>query len=626
LPSSPRSAAAFDAIRAAWNDPARSKPEALRSMLDGFLARYPNDDVAPMARVALALVALRQNDLETADVELARSADLPAGTARDLRTVARAQRLRLGGNPEASLALLRPLVGKSVDPIARSIFEEELTLTALATHRDYEAISYMDAWLRVSGEEDRASVVERVAALVARLPEGVLIGALRAMRSHRTSLGYGVDIQRILAQRLVHIAATSGDAELARMLLDEDSDGESLLGNAITVLGELANSRRGLNIVDGRTVGLLLPTESPGLRDESADVLRGVMWALGLPRGVRTRAGTPPAVVGAGSAADAIRTCGAPEAAPDVDEPVPDSGLRLVTRNDAGSTDRTEVSLDELAGEGAGIIIAGLDGLTAARALRWAEGHSVAVVVLVPPGEPSDAPGFGFVLGEPRADVIRELVRAAPLLADQRVTPLADTSELERLPPEGGGEGGLILAAPVSCDVTAPWAGEPRFPIAAWRADKMAGWLVSGSPECSSDVVSELTAAHEQGTVALTLEAAGLPPHPAGLRVVSAQAGVVPAVGPGDPRQDELERFSATLGPVGWWTALGRDASTLARLAVQRLPSDEVSDAPSVSARRVQSRDALAAARTRLWTTEESGWAPGHTVRRTVCAIDVPIR
>jgi hypothetical protein len=593
-------------------------------MLEGFLARYPNDDVAPVARVALALVALRQNDLQAADVELARTADLPAGTARDLRTVARAQRLRLGEDPEASLALLRPLVGKSVDPIARSIFEEELTLTALAIHRDYEAISYMDAWLRVSGDEDKASVVERVTALVARLPESVLVGAMRAMRSHRASLGYGVDIQRILAQRLVHIAATRGDAQLARMLLDEDSDGESLVGNAITVLGELANSGRGLNIVDGRTVGLLLPTESPGLRDESADVLRGVMWALGLPRGVRTRPGTPPAA-GAGSA-NAIPTCAAPEAAPDVDEPGPDSDLRLVTRNDAGSTDRTEVSLDELAGEGAGIIIGGLDGLTAARALRWAEAHSVAVIVLVPPGEPSDAPGFGFVLGEPRRNVIRELVRAAPLLADQPVTPLADTSELERLPPEGGDAGGLILAAPVSCDIAAPWAGEPRFPIASWRAGRMAGWLVSGSPGCSSDVVSELAAAHVQGTVALTLEAAGLPAHPAGLRVVSAQAGVVPAVGPGDPRQDELERFSVTLGPIGWWTALGRDASTLARLAVRNLPTDEVSDASSVSARRVQSRDALAAARTRLWTSEDSGWAPGHTVQRTVCAIDVPIR
>jgi hypothetical protein len=602
----------------------RAKPEVLRSMLEAFLARYPDDDVAPMARIALALVALRQNDLATADAELARSTDLPAGTARDLRTVARAERLRLGGDPEASLALLRPLVGKSVDPIARSIFEEELTHTALATHRDYEAISYMDAWLRVSAEDDKASVVERVAAMVARLPEGVLIGALRAMRSHRTSLGYGVDIQRILAQHLVHIAAASGDAQLARMLLDEDSDGESLVGDAINVLGELANSRRGLNIVDGRTVGLLLPTESPGLRDESADVLRGVMWALGLPRGVRTQLGkaSPPDA----GPAEAIRTCAAPEAAPDVDEPAPDSGLRLVTRNDAGSTDRTEVSLDELAGEGAGIIIAGLDGLTAARALRWAEAHSVSVIVLVPPGEPSDAPDFGFVLGEPRANVIHELVRAAPMLADQPVTPIADTSELERLPAEGGEVGGLLLAPPVSCEVAAPWAGEPRFPIASWRASKMTAWLVSGSPGCTSDVVSELTTAHAQGIVAITLEAAALPPHPAGLRVISAQAGVVPAVGKSDPRQDELQRFSVTLGPIGWWTALGRDASTLARLAVQRLPADEVSDAPSVSARRVQSRDALAAARTRLWTTEESGWAPGHTIRRTVCAIDVPVR
>ena len=54
------------------------------------------------------------------------------------------------------------------DPIARAVFEEELTLTALASHRDYEAISYMDAWLRASSEDERGATSLAVAGLVER--------------------------------------------------------------------------------------------------------------------------------------------------------------------------------------------------------------------------------------------------------------------------------------------------------------------------------------------------------------------------------------------------------------------------------------------------------------------------
>jgi hypothetical protein len=194
------------------------------------------------------------------------------------------------------------------------------------------------------------------------------------------------------------------------------------------------------------------------------------------------------------------------------------------------------------------------------------------------------------------------------------------------VPPQGGPLDGLTLTPPVSCDIVPLWAGEPRFPVQSWTTQKMAAWLVSGSPGCSNDLVAELTAAHARGIVALTLEAAALPPHADGLRVISALAGAVPVVHPGDPREGELQRFSATLGAVGWWTALGRDASMLARIAVERLPPDEVRDLPTVSARRALSRDALDAAHTRLWTSEASGWGPGHTMARTVCAIDVSPR
>src|SRR5258708_5140640 len=320
LGASPQAAAAVDAIREAWRESDRVPSQELRGKLERFLARFPNDELAVLARVALALECMRENDFATADAQLVRTASLPEGTAHDLWIVARARRLRLGGKADAAIALLRPLVGKAVDPLGRLVFQEELALAALATRLDYEAISYMDAWLRATSEEDKPDTLRRVGAIVEQLAPEVLVGVLKAIRARRASFGYGVDIERILSERLVRVATANEDAELARLLLDSDSGAIALLGDAGSVLAELATSRRGLNVVSGRTVGLLLPTESPGLRDESADVLRGVTWALGLPHGVRS-------VAGAQAVRAAIRPlapeCEAPDSAPELPEPTP---------------------------------------------------------------------------------------------------------------------------------------------------------------------------------------------------------------------------------------------------------------------------------------------------------------
>jgi hypothetical protein len=619
LASSPTSAAAFEAIREAFGDPEHTTPADLRARIQRFIAQFPEDGLVPRARVMLALAALGAGDLAAADAELDLTADGPRGTTQELWIVARARRLRLGGNPETGLVLLRPLVGKTVDPLVREYFEEELTLTALATHRDYEAISYMDAWLRASTPEEKPQTVAQVTAAVHKLPREVLVASLQAMSTQRVTLGYGPDIERILAERLVQIATTSGDAQLARMLLEADPQAFASAGDAGTALGELAASRLGLNVVEGRTLGLLLPTESPGLRDESADVLRGVLWALGLPRGSRGAA-----TVDGGSIAVAVGAstpCAPFEAAPPMPEPALEDSIRLVTRDDEGSLARTEVSLDELAGEGAGVVIAGLDGQTAERALRWGEEHGVPVIALVPPAAHGATRAlFGFELGESRGPVLEALARAEPTLATAPTAPVIDASELPFLVPADAPP--LKLGPPVSCDIPAARAGEPRFPIGDWQHDGLAAWIVSGSPQCASDLLSELAAARARGIVALTLEAAGTPPSAPGLKVVSARAGVVPEVDPRDPRGEELRRFTATLGRAGWWTALGRDAATLARAALLHMPVDTVSEPQAVTQRRTTIRQSLASTRARLWTTESSGWSAGQTMSRTVCAFE----
>ena len=587
-------------------------------MVERFIAQFPKDDLVPRARVVLALADLRGGDLAGADAQLALTSEVERGTTLELWTVARARRLRLGGDPEAALGLLRPLVGKSVDPLVRSLFEEELTLTALATHRDYEAIAYMDAWLRASSPEDRPATIAQVTAAVQTLTRPVLVSSLQAMSTQRVTLGYGADIERILAQRLVQIATTSGDAELARMLLEADPLALAAAGDAGTALGELAASRRGLNVVAGRTLGLLLPTESPGLRDESADVMRGVLWALGLPRGSRT-----PAAADAGAPpGGAASTCGALEPAPAPSEPAPEEAVHLVTRDDEGNLARTEGSLDELAGEGAAIVIAGLDAETAERALRWGEEHAVPVIALVMPTAAPARALFGFELGEGRGPVLDALAHAEPSLTTTTAVPVVDASELPSFPPSGGPVGALNLGPPVSCDTPAVRAGEPRFPVGPWQHADTTAWIVTGSPDCAVDVVGELAAGRTRGVVGLTLEAASLLRHTPGLRVLSARAGVVPEADPRDPRGEELRRFTATLGRAGWWTALGRDAATLARRALLALPVDTVGDAHAVTDRRAAARASLASTHARLWTTEASGWGPQQTMTRTLCTVE----
>jgi hypothetical protein len=318
--------------------------------------------------------------------------------------------------------------------------------------------------------------------------------------------------------------------------------------------------------------------------------------------------------------------CSPFDPAPALDEPSPNEHLRLVTRDDVGSADRTEVSLDELAGEGAAIVIAGLDPSTAERALRWGANHQVPVVALVPPPSADLAQGFGFVLGESRSRVVEAMAQAVPALANEAAAPVVDASEIAQFPPQGGRVGAVTLLPPVSCDIPATRAGDPRFPITQWDSANTRAWLVSGSPGCARDVTSELSVARARGVVALTLEAAALPPHAPGLRVVSAAAGVVPEGASNEPLDDEQRRFAATLGHASWWTALGRDGATLARIAVRGLPVVPATDPAAVAQRRALARDALAGARARLWSTEATGWNDTHAMRRTVCAIDAPAR
>lgn len=589
LASSPDAAVTFAAIREQWE--ARTFD---RAVLEDYLARFPSDGAVPVVKLYLAYAHIEAKDLRSADSILASIGTLPDGATHDLATIVQARSLRLHGAPQSALDSLRPLVGKVVDDADREVFLEEIALSAIAAHDDYEALAYLDAWLRGVGEDDKERVKTKITQILDALQRGVLEQTYRTMRERGAASGYAQDTQKLVAARLAAIAVETNDAALARWLLDVSGTSATKTGgDAGLELGELAASRRGLSAVAGRTVGLLLPTRTRELRDEAADVVRGVSWALDLPRS-------------AGST-DAVR---------------------LVTRDDGTDEATTRAALEELAGEGAAIVIAGFDRASADRASFWAEGASVPMLLLAAPSAPRMPKGAGFVLGERTERELQILVEALVKHGSKTTAFVADTLEDEAAAKPLDGRGLLLLPA-VRCNVVLAEAGKPRFPVDGWLASGADSWMVSGPGSCSRDVLRDVRRGVENKpspktprAVALTLEAnVPMSEVPRGITVYSAAAGLVPitAAKPEDATEPDVKEFMSRFGVrPSYWTALGRDAGVLAKAAIQALPTDATSDPKAVAQRRAQVQAGVAAAKVRLWTSDETHVGEGRALHRAL--------
>ncbi len=558
-----------------------------------FLRRFPTDGAAPHAKVYLAFGYLEQGNLLAADSVLTALGDMKPGATADLASIARARSLRLQNAPRSALEVLRPLVGKVVDDADREVFLEELALTAIAARDDYEALAYLDAWLRGAGEDDRDRVREKIAQILEALPRTVLEQTYRTMRERGVASGYTLDTQKLVAARLSRIAVDTNDAALARWLLDVSGTSASQTGgDAGLELGELAATRRGLSIVAGKTVGILLPTRARELRDEAADVVRGVSWALDLPR----RAGTT-------------------------------DGVRLVTREDGADEAGTRAAMEELAGEGAAVVLAGFDRASADRASLWSEQSGVPVLLLAAPSAARMPRSAAFVIGE-RTE--RELAMLGEALFRRGVKTaafVADTTEDETAG-RAAEASGLVLLPPTRCDVPLAEASKPRFPVASWASSGAQGWLVSGPASCARDVLRDVKrffdtrASTGERPIAVTLEAGVSPSEvPRGIQVLSAAAGLVPvgATRPEDAQDKEVRAFMERFGArPTYWTALGRDAGALAGAALAPLPADATTDPRGVPQRRAIVQAGLFATRMRLWTSDDKGFGADRVLPRAL--------
>ncbi len=373
----------FRAISDARYEHRDANDEAKRALAT-FIERYKNDPIADKARALLVLVALDQRDFELADATLLKLSKLPPGSLRDFVTILRARELRLRKQPRPALELLRPLVGKIIEPRERDLLNEEVSRSAIEAGDLYESLVYMDTWLRMTTPIEHDATHETIARWIEEIDPAILALTLRSIRVDGRAVGYSEEMTRMMAARVADSAVARGDEETARWLLGEESVSSWLDRARETALFELTSARGepAYGAQDPRAVGLvglIVPRGDATLRDAVAEVARGLGWAFDWP-------------------------------------PVP-KGTRLtrLRMREVGINESTAAALTALSSDGVELIIAGFEPTSGGEAIAWANAQQVPVIALVSPTT-NDLGPYGFLIDRrdakaPRESLIRDFVR-----------------------------------------------------------------------------------------------------------------------------------------------------------------------------------------------------------------------
>jgi hypothetical protein len=535
--------------------------QALVPELRRFLEQFPDDARAREVRAYLALLLVENNELDAAERTLGGALRGPAGSAGDLTRIADSAIMRARGRPQRALEQLKPLRGKIVDADERLLFAEQLVQTALAAGSRQKAIEFMRDWVAQAPPDAQKSVRDQVQQAVAGLPTDALESGLLALQGD-TPGAAGVDgneqarafIRKTIRGELTRRAIQGKDAKLAQRLLDT-APAATRAGEVGAELGRVAASGLVQARVVGRSIGLVLSL-GPETRRRSAAVSAGMTRALELfaPR-------------------------------------VAEQTLRLIVRDDGGNADALPRAMQELAGDGASILVAGVDAESATRAARQAESASIAVILLHPPATMPEKVKYSFVLG-----------------VDSEQAAQALQTELERrttVPSARVGFGG------VPCDAQAQSAGMSRFPVADWKRDRVRALMLLGDAACSRAVIREAERIGFSPVLAFGLESAELFPS-ARFDTLSAAVGRFPV---------ETGKVEGSGAPASWYELLGRDAAVLAAAALADLPLDRVEQARAVAERHEQARRRLATAKAQLLTADAGGFNKANVMERLISSV-----
>ncbi|EYF04071.1 ABC transporter substrate-binding protein [Chondromyces apiculatus] len=535
-------------------------------------ARYPNDPLIRVIDAHLAWIALDAGHLARAEAMAVKLRAGEAGVTRDLAQVLQGVALRRRGRAREAYAVLRPLVGKIIDDYVGRLLNLEVFTAATEAKQWADAIDLADVWLREAGEGDRTNVSKRIDELLARIPAEELARALRKRQAdQQEDLPESERLLRAaLAERLAIIALEKRDVRLAKELLTTSGP---LLGDKGDPIAELAGGATTAR-VGPATVGLLVSVRTPEARRRGAEMAAGVSFGLGLPRLPTSSPTSTPAA-------------------------------RVVSRDDGtpDGEDRTEEALAALVGEGAAVLITGIDRGQATAAAAFARAQEIPVLLLHPPDPGAVTGPFVFVVGEEPATVAAALSAALLKSGARSVALLGDAESVASATKPPG------VAVALSCD--AP-LDERTLRLAGVQ-----GLALNGDAACAERGIQ--ASARLRLTHAFGLEATRAATATTGTTTTTAallaRAGRYPFDTTSTDR-DLAAWLQVQTGPPGWWAALGRDAAILAQAGLTGLPERETEDPAEVKTRRRAVTDRIGSVTTPLWTTARSGFGGAKQLPR----------
>lgn len=357
----PRAEAAFREAQSA-REQARNK-EAIRRFR-AFLKDWPSDPLAPFAKLELGRI-----ELDAGRPREARKWFEQVTTAQDSALAERgrmygaiaAQRL---GDDRAALRVLKPLVGRTVEPDETALLLDSVASAEEATGDALAALETRDSELASElSEAQRKRAEERVQAIV-----NALDGTLQLPRAYELLPREG-HAWPVVARRLLRVSFERGERERVSQIAEELSDHDIPLDEELAAL--VLRAERS-DAADPMVIGAILPLSGRG-REVGEAALHGLMMAASDP-----------------------------------------SKPRIVYRDDAGDPERAIAALEDLVSLHRAIAIIGpLSAAPAQAVVQRASELGVPVLSLHPDRALTERASNVFrLLAEPREEA-DALVRAA---------------------------------------------------------------------------------------------------------------------------------------------------------------------------------------------------------------------
>jgi hypothetical protein len=588
----------FDDLRAQWIDGTPAARAEMRGDLNALAIELDKrgDGLEPIVRAYLAIAWLYAGVPAAAEAVSRPLIDGPPGVANDLGTLVKGAAARRVGRAREAIDLLRPLIGKLIDPFARPLLYEEITEAFLDEGRYEDAVVYAEGWLRSASATDRKETRNAIARVLHRIPDTVALKMLEADALAPPEARHSPDMLMILSARVDEgssaVAITDGGAaggDGGNLVMSDAAP--TPIPTVATVVPVVLPVR-----FDSRTIGVLVPATAAGLGSSASAVVRAA----------------------AAVATPALATAFHGDGGIDANEP---NTLhhRIAVLDTGGTALGITRALDAAEREGAGVIIGGLTESEANALAALAQSRRIATILL---RKPSVIPPM--IAGEKQAWIA--LGMNAKDEAKVTLDAAGKSSEIAIVLPWP--EPGLNVAPPddplrARCDAAPKLAGGTAFPIAAWRTRKIATVVVLGDARCARKLADEILAATNppwRPSIVLSPSALELAHVALPLTRLVVATGLLPA---GEDAPKALRTLWIDQGaPVSLFGALGHDAAALAAAA---LPGDllATTETAALQKARATTVSRLFAAKAELWTTTVTGAGAGGVIAQAAHARSV---